>query len=171
MNEVSSNEREELSLELQFAESMARFFETGGLPRMAGRVWAMLLVTDAPYLSAAELCEATGASAGSISNATRMLLQFRLIEPVAVRGERRDFFAPRKGAVADIMEMRLRSFVTVESWVSEALEQFGDRSHAVEHLTDVHDLYHWYARELPKLHERYLAEQRTARANEKVVKE
>ncbi len=150
-------------LELQFAEDMGQFFETGGLARMAGRVWAMLLVMNEPHLSALELQEALGASAGSISTATRSLLQLGLIERVNVRGERRDYFAPRRGAVANILRIRLERLVAVEDLLTEALNEFDDREHAVPHLQEVHDIYHWYARELPKLHERFLADQKAGR--------
>lgn len=152
---------DDATLELRFADSMGRFFESGGLPRMAGRVWATILVADVPYMSASELQEAVGASAGSISNATRLLTQFGLVERVPVRGERRDFFAPRRGAIADIIRMRLDRLVAVESLISDALETFGDRRHAGEHLREVHDIYHWYARELPKLHDRFARERLT----------
>lgn len=148
------------TLELQFAENMGQFFESEGLARMAGRVWAMLLVMNEPYLSAADLQGALGASAGAISGATRSLLQLGLIERVNVRGERRDYFAPRRGAVANILRTRLEQLVAVEALLTEALEAFDDREHAVPYLQDVHDIYHWYARELPRLHERFLADQK-----------
>ena len=154
----------EQAVELQFAEDMGRFFERGGLSRMAGRVWAMLLVMNSPHLSALELQEALGASAGSISGATRSLLDLGLIERVNVRGERRDYFAPRDGAIANIMRNRLERLVAVEDLISDALEQFQGREHAVPHLEEVHDIYHWYRRELLELHDRFLAERRANRA-------
>lgn len=150
-------------LELQFAEDLGQFFESEGLARMAGRVWGMLLVMDEPYLSALDLEEALGASAGAISIATRSLLQLGLIERVNVRGERRNYFAPRRGAVANILRLRLERLVAVEGLLTEALEAFDDREHAVPHLQDVHDIYHWYAHEIPKLHERFLADQKAGR--------
>lgn len=154
---------EDTTLELHFAEQMGQFFETGGLARMAGRVWAMLLVMDAPHVSALELREALGASAGSISAATRSLIDLGLIERVNVRGERRDYFAPRRGAIASIIRTRLERLVAVEDLISEALEQFQGREHVVPHLEEVHDVYHWYRHEFPRLHERFIAEQRAAR--------
>jgi DNA-binding transcriptional regulator GbsR (MarR family) len=163
MRAVKDTARHVDTLELQFAEDMGQFFERGGLARMAGRVWAMLLVTNDPYLSAVDLQEALGASAGSVSGATRSLLQLGLIERVNVRGERRDYFAPRRGAVANILRTRLERLLAVESLLTEALEAFDDREHAVPYLQDVHDIYHWYARELPKLHERFLADQKAGR--------
>lgn len=155
------------ALELQFAEDLGQFFESEGLVRMAGRVWGMLLVMDEPYLSAADLEDALGASAGSISSATRSLLQLGLIERVNVRGERRSYFAPRHGAVGNILRVRLERLVAIEGLLTEALEAFDDREHAVPYLQEVHDVYHWYARELPKLHERFLADQKAGRATTK----
>jgi DNA-binding transcriptional regulator GbsR (MarR family) len=153
-------------IELQFAEDMGQFFETGGLARMAGRVWAILLAMDEPHLSALDLQAALGASAGSISTATRSLLGLGLIERVNVRGERRDYFAPRRGAVSQILRMRLERLVAVEDLISDALEQFQGREHAVPYLEEVHDVYHWYRREMSLLHERFLAEQRAGRLNQ-----
>ena len=126
---------------------------------MAGRAWAMLLVATEPHLSAIELQERLGASAGSISAATRFLLQFGLIERVRVPGERRDYYATRPGAVAELIRRRLERLVSVEQVMSEALDRFGERPEARERLEEIHTIYHWYAREFPKLHERFLAEQ------------
>jgi DNA-binding transcriptional regulator GbsR (MarR family) len=152
-------------LELRFMEEMGRFFESGGVPRMAGRVWAYLLIVDAPHVSASDLQDGLGASAGSISTATRFLLDFRLIDRVRVPGERRDYFAPRDGAVGELLRRRLERLTAVELLITDALEQFGDREHARARLDEVHDIYHWYAHELPKLHERFLAERRETGAN------
>lgn len=145
--------------ELRFAEEMGLMFDSGGSPRMAGRVWAMLLITDAPHLSAIDLQDSLGASAGSISTATRFLLQYGLIERIWVPGQRRDYYAPRPGAVADLIRRRLERLVSAELMITDALERFADRSHAQPRLDEVHTIYHWYAREFPKLHERFLAEQ------------
>lgn len=159
MEVVGETDRE---LELEFAEAMGGFFESGGVPRMSGRVWAYLLIVDAPSVSAADLGEALGASAGAISSATTFLQQLGFIDRVRIPGDRRDYYAPHRGAVAELVRSRLDRLVTVEALASEALERFGDRQHARARLEEVHDVYHWYARELPKLHERFLEEQREA---------
>ena len=139
---------DDAALEYRFAEAMGRLFETTGLPRMVGRVWATLLITDAPHLTAADLREALGASAGSISTATRSLLQLGLIERIAVRGERRDHFAVRPGAIGDLVRMRLEGIRVVEALMGDAIERFGDRAHARPRLDEIHAVYAWYAREL-----------------------
>lgn len=151
------------ALELQFAEDIGQFFETGGLTRMAGRVWAMLLVMDKPHMSATDLQEALGASAGSISGATRSLLRLGLIDRINVRGERRDYFAPRRGSIVNILWLGLQRLIAIEDLFTEALNAFDDREHAVPYLQDVHDIYHWYTREIPKLQERFLADLKAGR--------
>lgn len=157
---------EDRLLELRFAETMGRLFETGGLPRVAGRVWATFLVTDAPYLSARELQEILGASAGSISTATRSLVQFGLVDRISVPGERRDYFAPRRGAIAEIIRMRLERLTAMEEIVGEALGRFSDRGLVRERLEEIYEVYHWYAEEFPKLHERFLEERGSGGARE-----
>lgn len=153
-------------LEARFAEAMARLFETGGMPRMAGRVWATLLVTDAAHMSSIELQAALGASAGSISQATRTLLQIGLIDAVAVRGERRDFFAVRPDAIAELVQLRMSRLVAMEQLAGDALEQFSDREHARDRLAELHEVYHFYVVEFPKLHQRFLAQRRKAAERE-----
>src|SRR4051794_20392534 len=51
-----------------------------GMPRMAARVYAALLVTDSGKLSAAELAEQLGVGASAISGAVKYLVQVRLVE-------------------------------------------------------------------------------------------
>jgi DNA-binding transcriptional regulator GbsR (MarR family) len=159
------NQLSDRDLELHYTEAMGRFFESGGLARMAGRIWAYLLIADAPRLSAQDLGEALGASAGAVSGATRSLVELGLIDRIRVPGERRDYFAPRRGAIAELLRVRLQRLTTVELLISDALEQFGDREYARPRLEEIHTLYHWYARELPKLHERFLAEQQELTGN------
>ena len=51
----------------ELAGRMARILAQEGLPPVAGRMWAWLLVCDPPEQTAAQLAEAVGASRGSIS--------------------------------------------------------------------------------------------------------
>jgi len=159
------NELSDRDLELQFTEAMGQLFESGGMARMSGRIWAYLLIADAPRLSAQDLGAALGTSAGSVSGATRSLVQLGLIDRIRVPGERRDYFAPRRGAIAELVRVRLQRLTEVELFASDALEQFGDREYARPRLEEIHTVYHWYARELPKLHEQFLAEQRELAGN------
>jgi hypothetical protein len=63
-----------------FRERFAQIMVESGMPRMASRVYAALLVTDSGKLSAAELAERLDVGASAISGAVKYLVQVRLVE-------------------------------------------------------------------------------------------
>ncbi len=76
----------------QFIEDLGLQYEAEGIPRMAGRLLGWLLICEPPLQTAAELAEVLGASAGSISPATKTLLQLGMVERVGIPGQRSDAF-------------------------------------------------------------------------------
>ena len=76
----------------ELVEEFGLIWEELGMMRMVGRVTGYLMLSNAPYVSTAELREALQASAGSISTTTRRLKEFGFIRQVAVAGERSHFF-------------------------------------------------------------------------------
>ena len=73
-------------------EEMGLVWAELGEPRMQGRVLGYLMLSNAPYVSSAELAEGLHASTGSISGATKVLVDEGFIRRVAVAGERSYFF-------------------------------------------------------------------------------
>lgn len=76
----------------QFTESFGLFAEGVGLPRMAGRILAWLLIGDPPEQTMHELMVARQASKSSISTMIRLLIGFRMVERVSLPGQRRDYY-------------------------------------------------------------------------------
>jgi DNA-binding transcriptional regulator GbsR (MarR family) len=74
-----------------FQERFAQILVEYGMPRMAARLLAALLVTDSGKLSAAELAERLGVGASAISGAAKYLVQVRLVERGREPGNRHDF--------------------------------------------------------------------------------
>ncbi|MET8141287.1 MarR family transcriptional regulator [Sphaerisporangium sp. NPDC005288] len=74
-----------------YQERFAQIMVESGMPRMAARVYAALLVTDSGKLSAAELAERLGVGASAISGAVKYLVQVRLVERGREPGGRHDF--------------------------------------------------------------------------------
>lgn len=74
-----------------FRERFAQIMIESGMPRLAARVYATLLVTDSGRLSAAELAERLGVGASAISGAVKYLVQVRLVERGREPGTRHDF--------------------------------------------------------------------------------
>jgi DNA-binding transcriptional regulator GbsR (MarR family) len=85
--------------ERSFIEEVGVVFEQTGIPRMAGRLFGWLLITDPPYQSPAELAEVLQASKGSISTSIRLLQQMGFIERHVIPGSRHDNFRLPENAV------------------------------------------------------------------------
>ncbi|MEW2359909.1 MarR family transcriptional regulator [Spirillospora sp. NPDC029432] len=74
-----------------YRERFAQIMVESGMPRMAARVYAALLVTDSGRLSAAELAERLSVGAPAISGAVKYLVQVRLVERGREPGTRHYF--------------------------------------------------------------------------------
>jgi hypothetical protein len=73
----------------RFVERFASTLADAGLPRLAARVFAALLVSEDGRLTATELADRLHASAGGISGAVRYLVQVHLIRIERDPGSRR----------------------------------------------------------------------------------
>jgi DNA-binding MarR family transcriptional regulator len=143
---------------LAFVEAMALFLEREGLPRMAGRIFAWLLICDAPLQSAADLREALQASKGSISTMTALLRRARLIERVALPGRRRDYLRVRPRAMSELMleaTARIAAFRRIAEQGLGLLE--GEPPGVRERLEDVLDVSLFLEEEYPALIARFEA--------------
>lgn len=77
--------------------------QSEGLPRIAGRVLAMLLY-DGQQVSFRQLADALQVSRGSVSSSVRMLESQRLIKRVAKVGDRQDYFQVVDNVFASMVE-------------------------------------------------------------------
>lgn len=75
----------------EFVERMGLIAEGDGLSRIAGRIMGLMIIDGGP-LSFTELAEQLAVSRGSISTNTRFLEHLGVIERVARRGDRQDYF-------------------------------------------------------------------------------
>lgn len=75
----------------EFIDQMGLVAEGEGLSRIAGRIMALLVVEGGP-LSFADLAQRLEVSRGSVSTNTRLLERLGVIERVALRGDRQDYF-------------------------------------------------------------------------------
>lgn len=140
----------------QFVEDAGLFFEQGGLPRMSGRIIGWLLIANPPYQSAEQLAEGLQASKGSISTMTRLLIQFRLIERVAIPGERRDYFAINGNAWLTLFEHRIQSLSTFRRLAERGLRLVENEPPEVRHnLEEIGDLYSWLEGEMRDVMQRW----------------
>ena len=105
----------------QFVERFAVALETDGFPRIAGRVFALLMISEFE-LSLDEIADAVGASKASVSVNTRLLETKGLIERISRTGDRRDYYQTTRDPFAHTMEQRIAKWDRVRAVIGEGLE-------------------------------------------------
>lgn len=136
----------------EFIERAGLVFEREGMPRMAGRVLGYLLVADESRQSIADLMAALGASNGSISTMTRLLVDQGYIDRIGVPGERRDYFSIRSGEWSKMLLAGREGITALRSLVEDAMELLPSPRHASrESLEEARDLFAFLEEELPAL--------------------
>jgi DNA-binding transcriptional regulator GbsR (MarR family) len=142
-----------------FVEEMGLHFEYGGLPRMAGRIFGHLLVCDPPEQSAEQLARSIQASRASVSTMTRLLIQIGLVERQALPGKRHDLFRIHPEAFRTQLMERVRILTLFRQLLERGLSALeGEPAWRVRRLEDMHRMYAWMEREIPRLFERFQKE-------------
>ncbi|WP_038056635.1 GbsR/MarR family transcriptional regulator [Thermus amyloliquefaciens] len=139
-----------------WVEETALLFESAGLPRMAGRVLAYLLVADPPEASAREISEVLSASKGALSPALNLLARLQLVERLRRPGERADRYTVRPGAWRRLLLEKARALALYREQAEKGLALVGEAKG--RRLKEMRDLYAFFERELPKLLERFAEE-------------
>jgi DNA-binding transcriptional regulator GbsR (MarR family) len=143
--------------ERNFVEEVGVVFEKTGLPRMAGRMFGWLLISDPPYQSPAELADVLMASKGSISTTVRLLAQLGLIERHVIPGERHDHFRLSD----DVLQKTIRHGLEDEIKMFRELAEHGlklmqdEPSVRREWLGQMRDRYAFLEKVFPTMMERY----------------
>lgn len=99
-----------------FIDDFASLWDQFGANNTQGRVLALLYIADDIELSANDIASALGISRGSVSQNTRQLAMFRIIQRVTRPGDRRDYFrlaASPFGEAAKMERALLGTFVNL----------------------------------------------------------
>ena len=91
----------------QFIERVGVLMETDGLPRIAGRIFGLLLVTPGEC-SLDDMADTLGVSKASISTDARRLEQLGIVIRTSRPGDRRDYYAIAPNALQQSLEIRMR---------------------------------------------------------------
>jgi DNA-binding transcriptional regulator GbsR (MarR family) len=131
-------------------------FETVGFPRMAGRIFGWLLISDPPQQSSQELAEVLQASKGSLSTMTRLLIQIGLIERVSLPGQRRDYFQIKPNAWTQMTKQHLAQLKAFRELSERGLALLEDTSPPLKRrLKEMQDFHTFWEQALPQLIERW----------------
>jgi predicted transcriptional regulator len=143
-----------------YVEDVALFFERSGMARMSGRLLGALMVADPPERSQEELATFLGVSRGSVSQASRMLVDAGVVERRRRRGDRRDFYRVRPGAWTDMIERRVDAIVALRRLAERGIEVVDDDgTHGHRALMGLVDVCRFFEQEWPGLVTRWRREQ------------
>ncbi len=135
-----------------FIEDIALSFEQMGLPRMAGRILGILLISDPIAQSITEMGEKLNASKSSISIMARLLVERGLIERVASPMPRRDYYRFKPGGWIMYMRQWLGLMAGLHRITERGLALMADKPEPLkERLLEAHDLFSSIEHEFPSI--------------------
>lgn len=138
--------------ERHFIEDTGLFFEQMGMPRMAGRILGVLLISEPPAQSINDLSEKLKASKSSISIMARLLVEHGLIERVASPVPRRDFYRFKPGGWITYMREWLGLMAELHKITERGMVLMEGRPGEVqERLMEAHDLFSTLEEEFPAI--------------------
>jgi DNA-binding transcriptional regulator GbsR (MarR family) len=105
----------------QFIERMGLLWEEDGFARIAGRIYALALVSPDP-LSLDEIAETLKVSKASVSNDARMLHRLGLIERVSYPGDRRDYYQLTQDSMRCGLETRIQRLDAFQKLLASATD-------------------------------------------------
>jgi DNA-binding transcriptional regulator GbsR (MarR family) len=123
-----------------------------GVPLVGGRIFAYLLVCEPDEQTAAEIANGVGASLGTVSSMTRLLLGARLIERVRRRGVRSAVYLIAPDTMSSITRATLEATRIAREMTERGLGLMADRPPAVRaRLQDLRDVYLIFEESIPPL--------------------
>jgi DNA-binding transcriptional regulator GbsR (MarR family) len=102
----------------KFIENIALYYENYGIPRIAGRMFGLLLVTTTP-LSAEQIAQLLDASLSSISTNVRALIANGWVEKVTFPGDRTTYYQFSPSAWENVMERRKQGIAPLKAMAEQ----------------------------------------------------
>jgi DNA-binding transcriptional regulator GbsR (MarR family) len=120
----------------RFVERAGVLWENDGLPRIAGRIYGLMLVSE-DALSLDEIAESLGVSKASVSTDTRLLERMGFIERVSKPGDRKDYYQHTEGSFERAIAERIKRMHELASLIESGRELATSRA-IRERLADHH---------------------------------
>lgn len=134
----------------QFVDTMGLALEAAGLPRLAGRILAWLLICEPPAQSLGEMTAALKASKGAVSQMVRLLAERGLIEQVPGPHARRDYYRFKPGGWVAYLQQWLDHLRTLHALSEHGLTLLAHPTpENQQRLLEAHDLFSALEARLP----------------------
>lgn len=120
---------------LDFVEKMGLALESDGFPRIAGRIFGLLLLSE-DCRSLDDLAAELGVSKGSVSTNARLLELRGVLERNSRPSDRRDYYRVPPDLFSQTMAQRLARWQRLDEAIAEARATLPIRSQKVLHRLD-----------------------------------
>ncbi len=126
----------------RFIEVMGLMFQDGGDPRIAGRIFGLLII-EGRELSLQQISERLGVSRASVSTNARQLAKRGAIRLTAHAGDRQDFYElnnfPSVDVLGEMAERMERQAQAVRDFIEPIRQENEPAAERVEDLSRVFD--------------------------------
>jgi len=140
----------------RFVEHAAAVFADMGVARMPARVMMLLMATEEPGLSAADLAAGLQVSPAAVSNAVRYLMHVGLAEREAVPGARRDLYRLPDDAWYTVSGAKQPAYRKLADVANQGVQATGGLdTNAGTRLHDMASFFDYLDTELPGVVERW----------------
>ncbi len=139
----------------EFIEGFALKLSESGMQRMAARVFAALLTAPGGGLTAREIAEMLGVSAGAVSGATTYLTRAKMAERSRTPGERVDRYDVKGTTWAEAIAVETEMMRSLAAWLDQGASLVAGDRQATERLEDTRDFFTFVSVEMPQLVERW----------------
>lgn len=128
------------SVRTDFIEKIGLMTQAEGLPRIAGRIFGMLIY-DGDVVSFGDLATKLQVSRASISSSVRILEERGLVKRVAKPGERQDFFQLAPNPYATLLERIRKRNQSFQEEIAETIHRLPAGAGALGRLQAHADFY------------------------------
>ncbi|HEU4741552.1 MAG TPA: MarR family transcriptional regulator [Meiothermus sp.] len=139
----------------QLIEDFGLFFENYGLPRIFGRIYGLLLVTDQPHLSLEQIAQELNISKASASTMARQLQAMTMIQKSTVPGDRRDYYRVCDDAHIKTVHMKLNAALALSSLIQKGAKLEGLAPATRKRLKRMEHFYNEVALVIDKFFQHY----------------
>ncbi|MEP7192645.1 MAG: MarR family transcriptional regulator [Actinomycetota bacterium] len=140
----------------RFVEQSAATLADMGFARMPARVLMLLMVTEEPGLTAADLAVGLQVSPAAVSNAVRYLMQVGLAEREAVQGARRDLYRLPNDTWYAASGAKQPAYRKLADVAGQGIKATGGRdTPAGARLSDMESFFDYLDTEIPGVVERW----------------
>ena len=143
-------------------EAIAQYYVASGVPLIAGRVIGWLLVCDPPEQAAAEHCAHTPqrcggveASRSSLSTNLKLLIGYRLVKKVSLRGQRGARYRIDGDLWVDAIQAEFARLDRFRVLARRGMTLLRPDSPRAERLRSIDDFYGWLDDEMQPVFDRW----------------